>query len=142
MIERPGTAAALLFTLMLLALGVACGPKEPPNEADARRLFENKLRGPIERGEMRVKSFTRLGGSTLEDGRYSVDYRAEVECLKNLVGESMTGGTIVVEAQQGYISFKSDKQGPQLVCTLQFQQAVPHPALTFHKASGSWQGEE
>jgi hypothetical protein len=126
---------------LLPGLGAACGPKEPPSEADARRLFETKLRGPIERGEMRVKSFTWLGGANLEDGRYNVDYRAEVECLKGYEGGSMTA-TVTVEAQKGYISFKHDRQGPQVVCTAMFQRDVPHASLTFRKASGTWQGEK
>lgn len=141
MSERSVMTGILLFTLLLLGLGTACGPKEPPNEADARRLFERKLRGAIERGEMRVKNFTGLGGANLEDGRYNVDYRAEVECLKGFEGGSMTA-TITVETQKGYVSFKHDKQGPQAVCSLMFQRAVPHASLTFRKASGAWQGEE
>ena len=140
-LKRSERYVALLFTLLLLVFGAACGPTEPPNEADARQLFESKLRGPIERGEIRVKSFAKLGGSNLENGRYNVDYRAEVECLKDLAGASATS-VLRIEAQQGHISFKGDEEGPRVVCSLMFQRAVRHPALTFRKASGAWQGEE
>lgn len=134
--------AAFLGLAVLVGLMVACGPKAPPTEAEARQLFERKLRGPLDRGEMRIRTFSSKDGSNLPDGRYNVDYLAEVECLKNLEGGAMSA-VIGVEAKAGHISFQYDKdQGTQVVCAYAFQKAVPHPALTFQKSSSSWQGEE
>ena len=134
--------ARWLAASTLIGLSFACGPKGPPTEAEARQLFEKKLRASIDRGEMLIKTFSQTGGANLPDGRYNIDYRAEVECLKNLEGGPMSA-VIGVQANEGYISFQYDKnQGTQFVCTYAFQKAVPHPALTFHKSSGSWQGEE
>lgn len=133
---------AVCISLAILIGNAACGPKVPPAEAEARQLFERKIRRAIDRGEMRVKTFSSKGGSNLPDGRYNMDYRAEVECLKNLEGSAMNAA-IGVEAQGGYISFQFDKdQGPQVICAYAFQKAVPHAALTFRKSAGSWQGEE
>jgi hypothetical protein len=132
---------ALCFGLVVLIGNATCGPKAPPTEADARQLFERKLGGPIERGQMRIKSFTQTGGSNLPDGRYSVDYRAEVECLKNLEGGAMNA-VLGVVAKQGQISFEHERFGPTVGCAMLFQKAVQHPALTFQKSGGSWRGEE
>ncbi|HEY3103690.1 MAG TPA: hypothetical protein VGJ69_08855 [Pyrinomonadaceae bacterium] len=136
-----GQIAGCLTLAVLIGIA-ACGPKGPPTEAEARQLFERKLRGPLDRGEMRIKTFSATGGSNLPDGRYNIDYHADVECLKNLEGGVMNA-VIGVEARAGYISFQYDKnQGTQFICTYAFQKAVPHAALTFRKSSGSWQGEE
>lgn len=131
---------------LLLAGLVACGPGEPPDQAAARKLLDAKLRDPIARNEMRVKSFTKLGGSEMEDSRYGVDYRAEIECLKETAGATETLAVLAVQtrmdAQGGMVDFQYDKsQGPAVVCAFKFQQAVPHPTLTFRKAGGAWEGE-
>lgn len=139
---RKRSIAVVALPFMLLLSLVGCGPKEPPSEAEARRLFESKLRGPLERAEMRVRSFTKLGGSNLDDDRYNVDYRAEVECLQSAGSIKESTAILGIEARQGYISFQFDKNQPaQVRCTFQFQQAVPHASVIFRKASGAWQGE-
>lgn len=105
-------AAAIGLLVVACAVAVLFWPafRGLPTEADARDVFEHKMRDKINAGILRIKSFQKVNSVTSEVfgvEMHSIHYKAEIEYLK--AGDVLRAGVILEIT--GEVEFKRTEKG-------------------------------
>ena len=128
----------LMLAVIVATLVCSCADSAGPSEAEAREVFEDRVRKGLSDGTIRLKSFQKTSGplKVLPQGvTHVVAFRADIECLKDYRGLYCGGG-----CKQGTILHVEEGSGRRNISYDGVASSPGGSRLSSYEEENQWAG--